>query len=147
MNYELSTENLMNILKSVKSEKEFEKYLQEYTREGNGFGIYFLNYICEHDLDTALVIKNSGLDRNYAYQMLGGKKNPAKYKIVCMCIAAGMNIVEINRCIKLGGHAELYPKNTVDAIIIKNINNENYSVIDIDMELDKYGLPVLEKIK
>lgn len=139
MNYELSTENLMNKLKSVKSEKEFEEYLREYTKDGNQFGIYFEKYLCEHNMDNPDVIRRSGLDRNYAYQMISGKRNPAKYKIVCLCIAAGMDIVNINRCLKLAGHSELYPKNTMDAIIIKNINNGNYSLVDINIELDKYG--------
>lgn len=70
----------------------------------------------------------------------GNKKNPGRNKVLCLCIGAKMNIHETNMALELTNNAALYPQNTKDAIIIKHINKENWSVSDINSELHEYGV-------
>lgn len=92
-------------------------------------------------------IKESGLP-DYAYQIVNGtRSNPGREKIICLCIAAHMNITETKRALEIAQAGILYPKNIRDAIIIKHINTDDFSVMNINCDLDKHGLPCLNDIK
>ena len=116
------TSGLLGQLGNIKNDEEFEKYISEN-------------------------IKESGLP-DYAYQIVNGtRSNPGREKIICLCIAAHMNITETKRALEIAQAGILYPKNIRDAIIIKHINTDDFSVMNINCDLDKHGLPCLNDIK
>ena len=137
------TSGLLGQLGNIKNDEEFEKYISENT---------FNNY--SDDKNNALTfsayynsIKESGLP-DYAYQIVNGtRNNPGREKIICLCIAAHMNITETKRALEIAQAGILYPKNIRDAIIIKHINTDDFSVMNINCDLDKHGLPCLNDIK
>ena len=55
-----------------------------------------------------------------------------------------MTLAETQRTLKIAGKGILYPRNPGDAIIIYNINKENWSVMEINEQLFAHGLPIIE---
>ena len=55
-----------------------------------------------------------------------------------------MTLKETQRALEIAGKGVLYPRDPADAIIIYNINKENWSVMDINEQLYEHGLPIIE---
>lgn len=66
----------------------------------------------------AEVVEASQLNKIYAYQILSGKRIPTRDKLLCLCIAIGLTLDEIQGLLKISGYAPLYPKIERDALIL-----------------------------
>lgn len=88
---------------------------------------FFDTYLAEHpDKSMAEIIRGSGLDRNYAYQIIGeNRKKIGRDKIIALCFSAGMSLDDTNRALRFSKNQELYAKNNRDAAIIYAINMMN----------------------
>lgn len=96
-----TTTRLENILKKVKDETEVKKYMDKYTAESyDSFARYFNEYIGEHNLTVPEIKERSGISGNYVYNIVNGVRNPGRDKIIALCIGAGMDVSECNRCFK-----------------------------------------------
>ena len=138
------TTELLNLLSSEGSESYFKKYAPEweemsgYTNLKDYFNAYFSNH---PDITPAEVIKRSDLDRGYAYQILNGtKKHPGKYKLVLLCLCAGMTLKETQRALTISGCSVLYPKITCDAALIICINNGYNTMLQVMDFFNENGL-------
>ena len=69
-------------------------------------------------LKRAAVIRDSGLDHAYVYQIFKGEKRPSRDKLICLAFGLHLNEKETQRMLKLGGCSELYPRVPRDAIIL-----------------------------
>lgn len=144
MTEETRTTDLINSLKTIHTQKELEEYLNNHTTSELNFPDYFNSYLIKHQLLLAKVITRSGLDKNYTYQIMNGTKtHPGRNKIIALCLGANMNLKETQRCLKLSKNASLYPKDTHDAIIITHINNEQWNIPEINIELDNLNLELI----
>lgn len=85
---------------------------------------FFDTYLAEHqDKTLADIIRDSGLDRTYAYQIIGEKrKSIGRDKIIALCFSAKMSLEDTNRALRFSKNQELYAKNNRDAAIIYAIN-------------------------
>ncbi|MBR0381396.1 MAG: helix-turn-helix domain-containing protein [Eubacterium sp.] len=133
MNRQINTDKLDEILKKT-SVSDYDSYIEdenilpEYT-----ISSYFNEQIARHGLSPAAIIEKSMLSREYAYQILNGrKKNPGRDKIIALCLGADMSYREIQRVLKIAGQGILYSKNGRDAAMIVCINNGITSVEDIN---------------
>ena len=54
-----------------------------------------------------------------------------------------MNIKETNRCLEMLSLGILYSRNSKDAIIIYHIDNNDWSIENINIDLQDYGLELL----
>ena len=141
INYDDDTSNLLNKLNSARTDKEFDDFIKENTEIDMKFSNFFSQILERKEMTVASVIRAGGMDSKYPYQIINGnKKSPGRNKVLCLCIGAQMNISETNRALELTNNAALYPKNTKDAIIIKHINREDWSVANINSELHEYGV-------
>ena len=78
-----------------------------------------LNQILEREgLSRARVARDSGLNETYAYQVMAGTRTPSRDKVLCLCIAIGLTVEEIQGFLKMCGYAALYPKRKRDAILL-----------------------------
>lgn len=78
-----------------------------------------LNQILERKgLSRARVAKDSGLNEIYAYQVMAGTRTPSRDKVLCICVAIGLTVEEIQGLLKMCGYAPLYPKRKRDAIVL-----------------------------
>ena len=142
---EETTSRLEALLKDVTSKEEAASFAEAHKSEPKFFYEYMNDYIAVNDLIPNEVIALSGISRNYVYNILNGNtKNPGRDKVIALCIAAGMNLVEVNRGLKIAGHNSLYPKNPRDIHIAALINRGVQSILDINLELHELGLIEIE---
>ena len=100
---------------------------------------FFEDYIKEHGLTRKELVKNSQLDRTYAYQILSGLRKPSRDKLLALCLSGEMSFAEIQRVLEIGQAGVLYPKDPRDAAIILCIHNGLYNLNDVNMYLDQKG--------
>lgn len=87
------------------------------------------------------VIKESGIDRTYAYQIFSGAKKPSRDKLLALCIAMHLDGNEIQSILKCNHYAILYPKHKRDSFILfatkhqKSLYEINEFLFDMEMEL------------
>lgn len=116
----LTTDELLKILRSTRSESKLKEYTDTLEKQVsyNSFSEYLVAFIWEHQISESALIKASGIQRTYAYQILSGSKNPGREKVLALCIAAGMNYEETQRALALANLGKLYPRRKEDSIII-----------------------------
>lgn len=88
------------------------------------------------------VVKDSGLDPIYAYQILSGRKNGSRNKLLCLSLAMGLSAEEANRWLTLCGKACLYPRIARDAVLLYGLE-KSLTVYQVDELLFQAGEPSL----
>lgn len=139
------TRLLANTLKAARNVHDLNQYLTELDQDESwtGFRDYFLSLPKVRDKKVVDIIALSGLERTYAYQILNGRRqNPGKDKIVRLCLAAGLDLEETQRALKVGGMPILYPRDPKDAVVIFAIEH-GLSVDSTNDLLYQNGLEVL----
>ena len=142
---EMTTDRLDKILQKAGTDAAVNQYVEKYARnQYESFSDYFNEYISKGSLEIPDIIYRSNISKNYIYNIINGKRNPGRDKIISLCIGAGMNLREINRGLKIGRYSALYAKDERDARIIVAVNQGIRSVIDLNIILEKHGLNILE---
>ena len=90
------------------------------------------------EMDTGELIRSSGLERSYYYQVMKGTRSPGRDKVLRLCLAAGLNLKETTRALELSGNAVLYPRKRRDIILTVAVN-QMADVDDTNLLLFKYG--------
>lgn len=142
-----STDDLYRTLNQIRTAEELEQYLSELKSSKKDMNLSdYLNYIISiKKLELKDVVTGSGLEPHYAYQIINGNKlNPSRVKVIAICIACHMTMLETQHALEISHNGILYPRDTADAIIIFNLNQENWSVVSINVQLNNEGLPILE---
>ena len=142
---EETTNRLDLLLKNISTREDAIEFAENHSAGMRFFYEYLNDYIALKGLVISQVIMDSGISRNYVYNILNGnKKNPGRDKVIALCIAAGMDLTEVNRGLKIAGHNSLYPKNPRDIQIASLINRGEKSVLKINLELHELGLTEIE---
>jgi hypothetical protein len=110
------------------------------------FGVYLLYLIRQKGMTNAQVYNNALITKQ-AFAKLN--KDPKKYhpdKITALryCVGAKLNIDETKDLLARAGYA-LSPSDKRDIIFAYFITNEVYDLIDIDIQMEEYGLPCMIK--
>lgn len=124
----------------LKAEKNLKNYL---SRNKDEFVLpldkYLNNLLMKKKLEVTDIIKNSGLNRGYVYQIFEGrKKNPSRIKMLAIGIAMELNLEETQYLLRYAKLAPLYPRNQWDSIIISAIE-QNLNVIETNELLHELG--------
>lgn len=99
--------------------------------------------LAEKNLRKKDVIASSNLSEIYAYQIFGGqRKNPGREKVLCLAVAMGLNLEEVQKLLKVSGYAPLYAKNDFDCIVLYGICR-GLSVLEINEMLYDNGKDTL----
>ena len=142
-----NTEEIYEIIKTVRTKEISEFLAKEVDESLPSIAEFFTNYIQEHNLSASQVIKKSCLSPDYAYAIMNGnRKNPARDRIIALCLAMRMNLGEAQTALKLC-KTFLYPKDKRDAIIIVCFNQRIFDVNEVNLLLTEYGLKELETTK
>ena len=145
MSKDMTTDRLDKVLQKVGNDSEADQYAREYTTaKYKSFADYYNCYMNEHGLDVSDIILRSNISKNYIYNIVNGKRNPGRDKVIALCIGAGMNVREMNRGLKIAGFNALYAKDERDARITIAVNRGTKNVIDMNIILEKQGLEILE---
>lgn len=93
-------------------------------------------------LKKAQVIKKAELSEVYGYQIFSGLRVPERKKLLCLAVAMGLNIEEVQQLLKCAGYSQLYVKLPFDSIILYGICKQ-LSVLQINELLYEYGMETL----
>lgn len=130
----IKTENLENQLKHA-SEDSLEDLITaaqtfDFCNEMN-------RLLSENNLSKGELIKDTLLDRNYAYQILQGTKMGSKDKILQLCLAMQCTLEETNRLLTLSDNSKLYAKVKREMLIIYALEH-GLSVMETNELLSQY---------
>ncbi len=141
MKYGKDTDELFSELKST---SDIENYLD---RNQNEFAAPLNEYLCrlldEKHLLRAEVVKQSGLNREYAYHIFSGnRKNPSRPKVLALGLAMGLTLDELQYLLKYAKHNPLYPRDPWDSVIIFAVE-QRLNVLETNALLHQAGETLL----
>lgn len=138
-----STDELLNVLKSKRNYSEFideeldELYFQS-TSE------YLEMLLAQKKLKKSDVIKQSNLDKNYAYQIFNGNKTkPSRDKLLMLALGMHLNLEETRKLLKVSVAPDLYIRIPRDSAIMFCIENK-MTLMETNEKLDDLSLDILE---
>lgn len=141
-----TTRKLEEKLIQINREDMLSGYLDELESSDTyaGFSEYYRSIERVKNKETSQIVKASGIERSYCYQILNGTRpNPGREKIIRLCLAANLSLKETMRALKTGNEAVLYARNKRDAIIIFAVEN-GLSCEDANLLLDQFNEKPLE---
>jgi len=119
---EILTEELLDDLLSAPT---LEPYLDKSKNiSSRTLSEYLNDLLNQKSLKKSEVIKHSGLNTTFAYQIFSGDRKASRNKLLQLSFAIKLTLRETQRLLKAGGVNELYCKNRRDAIIIYCINRQ-----------------------
>ena len=106
-----------NNLVNAKNIEDFLAENQEYML-GMDLFEYLMLLLRQKGLKRADVVRDSGLEKAYVYQIFDGKKRPSRDKLIAIAFGLHLNAEETQRMLKLGECSELYARVARDAVIL-----------------------------
>ncbi len=133
-----NTEELEN---ELSSSNDIEEYLStnEGERQDRTLSEYLNELLTVKTLNKAEVIKDSLLEKTYAYHIFAGrKKNPSRKKALALALAMKLSWKETQHLLYYAGCRELYVRNPWDSVIFYALEH-GLSVMDTNLLLEKLG--------
>ncbi len=134
--------NSTEILKSKLLESEdlnaFIKH-HEKSLEVTQFSDYLYLLLERKGMKVATALQNAQMSESYGYQLVSGKRQPSRNKVLQLALGLSLTLEETNRLLKLAGKSELYVKNQRDAVIMFALN-KSWSLYDTEALLLERGL-------
>ena len=109
------------------------------------FHDYITRLSREKQMLPASVIKNSGIDRTFGYQIFSGKRTPSRDKVIQLAFGFGLDYEETQELLKIARRSALYPKMLRDAVLIHALSN-GLTLIDAQAALFELSLPLLGEV-
>lgn len=76
-----------------------------------------------YGLPKSELARRAGMSDVYLYQVLGGRRNPSRDRLLSLCVGLGASLEETNQLLKQAAYAQLYPRLRRDAIIIHGLTH------------------------
>ena len=83
------------------------------------------------------------LDKGYVYDILAGKKNPSRDKVLALCFAMSLSADEVQKLLKSTGYAPLYVRMERDSILLFGLEH-GLSVMEVNELLYEMRHELLE---
>ncbi len=133
------TEKILDHLSETESLTEF---FQENKEAFNllTIGEYIELELKNRKLTKAGIIRKSGINKRFFFDILAGKKTPNRRYIIRLFLALGVDFSDVQWYLKACDYPQLYVKNKRDSIIIYCLNNElsvsecNKMLNNVDLE-------------
>jgi transcriptional regulator with XRE-family HTH domain len=90
----------------------------------------------------AQVIRDSGINRRFFFDILSNKRKPSRNYVLRILIALQMPLKDVQWLLGATGYAQLYARDKHDSVIIYCINHQN-SVNDCNAMLEKINLELI----
>ena len=121
-----TTNDLLDVLSNkVDNTKDLDRYIDKLDKyNSDDFVKFFAESMSKHKIKKSELVKKSGIDRTYFYQILNGTRKPGRDNALALCIASGLSLDETIRCLEILKEGVLYPKDKRDSIIIYSINHK-----------------------
>lgn len=138
-----NTTKLLNELKNAKSFVGFTEKNADVFSDGS-ISDYLQKLCFERNVELAQVIRRSGIDRTYGYQLFNGRRTPSRDKLIQLGFGFPLALSELQMLLRMAGKSQLYPRIRRDTAIIYGLNN-NYTVTQMQELLEEQDLPLLDK--
>lgn len=134
---ETSKQNLLNA-------KTFEDFLAVNWKNmlTLAFPEYLMLLLRRKKLKRADVVRDSGLEKAYVYQIFKGEKKPSRDKLIAIAFGLHLSVEETQRMLRLGGCSELYVRVKRDALILFSIHHGK-TISETDDDLYARGLDTI----
>ena len=117
-----STDDMQTELARADSLKQFlEENSDNFSSPG--FPRLLSDLIREKGLSKAEVAKASGMSEVYLHQLISGRRNPSRIRLICLCIGMSLSLEQTQDILRQTGMATLYPRSKWDAIIIYGLTH------------------------
>lgn len=119
-----TTDDLLKQLSDLKTLSELQNFsaVSGELSSKLSFHDYLTELLNASSCSASEIIQKSGIQRNYAYQILNGTKKPGRNKVISFCLALSLPLSEVQRTLTIAKEGVLYPKNRRDSILIFSIN-------------------------
>ena len=138
-----STEELLDILKKSPDIATFMDNNSEDLMDTIPLCNYLEDVLIQKNLKKSDVIRLSGLDRKYCYEIFAGAKSPSRDKVLALCFAANLSDSETMQLLKSTGYPQLYARIERDSIILFALQHR-LSLTDANELLYEMNFPCLE---
>lgn len=109
------TDELLELLLTSTSP---EAYLSEVRVEERQLSDYLQELLQLHNMARSEVIRASGMNATYCYQVFQGTRHPSRDNVLMIAFGMGCTLDETQRMLRFAGHNELWCKVRRDAILI-----------------------------
>lgn len=138
-----STQELLKLLNEAPQVSDYIENEAENMVQQTSLCTYLNALLEEKQVNKSEMIKLSGLDRTYTYQILSGaKKNPDRDKVLAICFALKLSFEETQNLLKTAKYPILYARIKKDSIIIFALQH-NASLADVNEMLYDFGFNTL----
>lgn len=138
-----TTEELLAILKKSPDISTFMENNSEDLMENMPLCQYLEQILTQKNLKKSDVIRLSGLDRKYCYEIFAGTKSPSRDKVLALCFSAGLSETETMHLLKSTGYPQLYARIERDSVILFALQHK-LSLTDANDLLFELNYPCLE---
>lgn len=95
-------------------------------------------FIQEKSISKAVLAKNSGMSEVYLHQLFSRRRSPSRSRLISLCFGLALTLEESQMLLRRSGHAELYPHNRRDAILIYGLIH-GMNIFEINDQLFEKG--------
>ena len=99
---------------------------------------YLKTLIDKKGITKAQMIRESGINRRFFYDILSGKRKPTRNYILRFVLVLKMPLKNVQWLLRATGYAQLYARDRRDSVIIYGINHQN-NVKECNDMLEKIG--------
>lgn len=138
-----STGELLDILKKTSDFPSYASSVSENFIENRSPYIILNDFLQEKHLKKSEIIKRSGLNRGYVYDILSGRKFPSRDKVLALCLSMQLSIEETQRLLITCEYPQLYPKVERESVLLFALQ-KRLSVLETNQLLDEMDFPILE---
>ncbi len=124
---------------------DLKKYMEENGENfvSREFHEYIDRIMKREKMSKTKLIKRTNIEKSYIYQILNGRRNPSRDKIIRIALAMELELDETQKLLTIGNKSILYPKRRRDAALICCIKNK-YTLTKTQEFLYDLGYDVLE---
>ena len=126
------------LLERLRASASPEAYLDTATLEGRELHEYLHELLEEKGLKRSEVIRASGINATFCYQIFQGTRHPSRDTALMLALGMKCSLRETQRICRLSGVSELWPRVSRDAIIIYCIEH-GFTREQVDDELWRFG--------
>lgn len=136
-NKQKDTAELQNEIENTTNIDAFMKNRPD-TLPAHNLAEYLQLLLEQKGLKKSDIIKQSGLEKTYAYHIFSGEKSPTRPKVLAIALAMKLTREETDYLLYYAGANRLYARDSFDAVIIFALKN-HLSVEDTNIQLERLG--------
>ena len=117
-----STKELNRELTAAPDLKRFLEDNREQFQE-TGFQELLQELFHNSGISKATLAKRAETSEVYLYQIFSGTRTPSRDRVLCLCFGLPATLEQTQELLRIGGMAQLYPKNRRDAVIMYGLTH------------------------